>query len=276
MTCGLTGFSQNARVKVESISESRYVATSPGASFERPSFCRIRLTHFAPVLGPETRLVGIRFTRAVDSTGKNLIREREVPFKSAEAQKAVEGTFTADFSLQVSARAAESIAALEGALVLHTAREGAAKQVVVKDYMNYPGMFFEHPLFEQAGVKVAYIDAATFEPDGARCLEETIKGGGDARISDVDYVRQLKTLKRTLEHPRTLMLAVSDPGRKIDALQTVDEAGDVLNVYQPSSRGVWSGFDVSGNLKAPSLRIVLRTRMVETEVPFSLKDISLP
>lgn len=228
---------------------------------------------------PEVKGVKATVNKAVDSTGRNILKKEERPAGFDSFREPASGQAEVTLKLKNPARKAATISELAGELRLFMPERDTASIVVVKGLPAKTGKPLTDPVLLKHKVEVTVLTKTDYDALVKKQEEEKLRAEA-AKQGLTDAMMQMMEGFMGMffdvgEHD--IILKIKDPGEKLIDVELLDGKGAELK-----SHGTMTTPDLRVlNFKAPlpsdaQLRIFIGTEKAITTTPFRLTDIALP
>lgn len=240
--------------------------------------------------------VRLEIESAVDNEGNDLLKKDEAVDDLAGRLDLMPtpGETTFDVSLKSSARSAKTVKEVKGTLVLQ-ARDAKENILTIPDILAKPGEFIENEQLAERGLRLAYIDAKSFDEKGGAllaevCLPDIVKEQYDSKQTKV----MLSSFKAIINQPGFVVILLDDPEEKVLRLEAVNSDTGAVKQAHSGANGMYliQAFDNFRALKGEAeddqkdaeepkpqidqLRVYLKNKDAEKKAPFVIHDVPLP
>lgn len=245
----------------------------------------IKLSLVGDILADVRGVRKIQLTKAVDDTGRNLLKQEEVqttsPF-SFEPNERKAGPIQKSLKFINPSRQASMIKEVSGTIELYAPGKDRKSVVMLKDLMRETGKPLAMPELVKSKVSLTILTKDQFEAikkDRQASREKTSAGGnacGNVGEALADAFKQMFSGFMRMDD-NDLAFLIKDPDNNLVDLEVQDEKGAPLKRSGRMSSG--NTYTISFNEKpGPNTRVAifLATPASIIKVPLALKDIALP
>lgn len=238
--------------------------------------CKIELKFTGDAAADATSVREVRVTKAVDETGRDLVRKEKDPFGHSSFGSHG-GTLQADVKLRNPSRNATVIKLVEGEVELFSPSESNGGILVLKDVLKHPAEPVQNPALKKFGIEVIYLTKETYEAKKKQLEAQDKSNGGAIGDTFGDLFKGMFGGMMSSDSPNSLKLYIKDPQNRVIDFQLQDAAGKELKTH-----GSWSMSGMHNlDLAAPAppdtqLLIHLATPEATKSFPFKLENIPLP
>lgn len=219
---------------------------------------------------PEARGVRrVKIERAVDDTGRNLIKEErfaKTPFDSVDASPSRD-TLRVELELANPSRQAKTIQELTGYVELHTPHLDPKSVLTFGPVSGLYGKKLPLPASLNGKLSITPINKAIFDEN-----RKANASGGDGEL--VQAFKQLFSVGMDAD---TLGFLMQGDVQQVAAVEILDAQGKVLKQQSRSSSGGFVGLSFPGGVGAGAqIRVYLATPKSVTRLPIQMKAVALP
>ena len=227
--------------------------------------------------------VMVEVTKAVDSTGKDLMKKDREPFSGEfEQLQQMDGMDTeVSVELENPERAATTVKELQGTVRLHLPEADPAATVTLTDFKHQSGKPFTSPALEKAGIEVIPFtkdDAAKVREERKKERAKSASSAGGIRGAVERAVADgFAALADGFVSDGELNFSIKDPNHQLVAIQFVDAKGEPVQQMSSMRSGDTRSYEFQESFPADGKVLFrLSTEKSIVTLPFSLKDVELP
>lgn len=253
----------DTRVMVKEVKDTR----TTGSFF---AGLEIKLT----VLGDDlsgAKGVKARITRAVDDTGRDLIKEKDT--KADFEQPDDQGKSELSLQLKNPSRNAKVVKELAGEVDIYVPRNDPGAVAAINDIVTKGGKPLSEPALKKSEVVITVLTKKQFDEMKKQKKKEAKKDLGNAMIQAFEEL--FGTLTEVGEN--SIILNVKDPGKKVITIEFLDAKGKKISNPSRMTMGDIQIFEFSNPLSPKAQMVVyVSTPKSFLSRPFSLGEIVLP
>jgi len=255
--------------KAVSVEESRRSGTRPGQ-------CNVVLEFSGAGLDNQTLVTGLVIDRAVDDTGHDLLRQSP---QVIGRQRLRSGDARTEWTLPLlpTTRSAEDIRLIEGSVTLQTVTDEDTLDLDLASLMKQHGEYLQSTALADRGVRLAYLDEASFEEKGANLLiERFLKGRQRTEEQRKEMINAslLGPMRIALSRPNFAILLLDAPEDTVLGLALAASPDAKAKPLRPLHSGMFLIQDEhDGTMR---VRLQFKSEAGEQQVPFRVEDIELP
>lgn len=221
--------------------------------------------------------VEFKATKAVDSTGKNLVRSDE---ESEEF-----GTFnhfgTSTISLKNPARKATTVKEISGKIEMVVPDNDPDAAITVTDFVDKPRTVVSHPSLSAAKAKITVLTKEGYQQEKKATEKKAAekKNASNGQDPAAAMAQAFDGMFGGMGEPgdNGIVLKVEDPGEKVVKIEFCDAAGKPLRRAGSMSSGDTHTYNFAQELpKDTQIRFIVATQKAAVTIPFTLKDVLLP
>lgn len=222
---------------------------------------------------------GIRtsITSAVDSTGRNLLQEKEQE-KDSRFETVSEGQAEVKLKLKNPARKATTVKEITGELLLFMPDKDPTATVRIKDFIKTAGKPLKNAALEKAGVSVTVLTKKEYETLKKE-EEKKAKDAAQKQGLDQAMIKAFEGLFSAFFQAgeNDLIFKIGDPSGNLIELDVIDAKGGRIRTHGSMKSPDLVVLNYSETVPADSqLRIFLKTQKSVVSLPLRLVDVALP
>ena len=228
---------------------------------------------------PAIRGVRTIVTRAVDGTGRNILKKAEKTADFESFSDAVSGQTAVTLKLKNPARRAAVVSEISGELRVFMPERDKAATVVVKGFPAKAGKPLSDPSLAKAHVEVTVLTKADYDAMIKHKEEEKIRAEGKKEGLTGAMMNMMEGFMgmflEVSEHD--VILQIADPAEKVIDIDLLSANGDPVQTQGSMKSEGLKVLKFHKPLPADTqLRIFVATEKAMASVPFTLTDVALP
>lgn len=228
---------------------------------------------------PEVKGVKATVNKAVDSTGRNILKKEERPAGFDSFREPASGQAEVTLKLKNPARKAAAVSELAGDLRLFMPERDPASKVVVKGLPAKTGKPLADPMLAKHKVEITVLTKADYDALVKKQEEEKLRAEAAKQGLSGAMMQMMEGFMGMFfdvgEHD--IILKIKDPAEKVIDVELLDANGEPLKTHGSMTSQELRVLNFNTPLPAGAqLRIFIGTEKAMIKVPFKLTDIALP
>ena len=226
----------------------------------------------------EAKGVKVKITRAVDDTGRELLKDEE---RSADFTKPDEqGTGQAEVTVKLKnpARKATVVKELSGEAIIFAPKKDPKAIANIKDFMSGSEKHLKHPALKASKVEVSVLTKKQYEEIKEKEKKEAKEKGGEMGELGEALVKAFGALFGSMMEigENSVILSIADPESKVVDMEFMENGKRVRNTSSMRMGDVRVYEFENPMPQDAQMVIYLLTPKSLIKAPFTLTDIALP
>jgi hypothetical protein len=226
----------------------------------------------------DARGIKLHITRAVDNTGRALLKDDRVDEDFTKPDENMPGQAELTVKLKNPARKATAVKEINGEIIVYIPGKDPNSTAVIKEFMNQAGNPLPHQALKAAQVEITVLTKKQYDEMKAAKEKEAKEEASKMGIAGEMAQALLSMFGDIFEaSENSIILDIKDEKKKVIAIEFEDEAGQKISSYGTMTMGETKVYDFDKPMPANARMVVfLSTPKSFIKEPMKLTNIALP